>query len=743
MKAQLQPPSRGAWPTLKEIASSQQSGSKVGKRLEIMVRTALKEPSTDFEVLVRAIRACTDIREHEQLLESSDPMSLEHDDLPDYATYAQRLFRVLENYSTCTCSQNDKDGAHWARLRLRPVYEMADNSVPFDMVFSAEPNPVRVFDWQEAQVLIPTKTKRKGVSFGQNKEPQAQTEFSDGDSDSEEIDSLCELVGGRCGAVLRLKANGDRLSNTPPSQLTKIDMPELPGTTLGELMQEFKFQSGMRPVLAYAVAKAVWHYYDSDWMTVAITSSRIFFMEEKHGESLAHFCKPYLSVGLKSGRESMHDWTSVLGTVHRWPRVLALSIMLIEIATGQPIGIEGSPEDWDSKLANDQLRKLKGLVETGESFQEDCNNPCYKEVVKKCLDPFIFKAVPFNAKRPTKNRDKRREVLYNEIVTPLRKFIRGAEWDKVFQDIETTPLKPKNSGTIFHSVKDSMPRPNAASSIGSPSKSESKDWLDEVAELNLRIQQARLGTGTKGQIVKIAILDTGFNASSFTGTSRRIKEWKDFVSNASDPVDEDGHGTHLLGLFFRMRCSAHIYVARVTKDNAGVSGAEDQVADAIRVAATKWNVDFVSLSLGFPRFPKKIKAAISAAQRHNENITFFAAANNEGLNRSEMYPAKLGEDRAVLPIRGTYSNGSFHPRFNPPPSSGSLVFGTLGYDVHSEWPGEKRTRGMSGCSVATPIAATLAVMMIDYASSKPNDFSPNDLSLMRSRRGVFEMFKGM
>ena len=50
---------------------------------------------------------------------------------------------------------------------------------------------------------------------------------------------------------------------------------------------------------------------------------------------------------------------------------------------------------------------------------------------------------------------------------------------------------------------------------------------------------------------------------------------------------------------------------------------------------------------------------------------------------------------------------------------------------------------MSGCSVATPIAVAIAVMLLEYAAARPHEFEPDDLRLMRTRRGVFEMFKGM
>ena len=49
---------------------------------------------------------------------------------------------------------------------------------------------------------------------------------------------------------------------------------------------------------------------------------------------------------------------------------------------------------------------------------------------------------------------------------------------------------------------------------------------------------------------------------------------------------------------------------------------------------------------------------------------------------------------------------------------------------------------MSGCSVATPVAVAIAIMLLEYAAARPQEFEANDLRLMCIRRGVFELFKG-
>lgn len=153
-----------------------------------------------------------------------------------------------------------------------------------------------------------------------------------------------------------------------------------------------------------------------------------------------------------------------------------------------------------------------------------------------------------------------------------------------------------------------------------------------------------------------------------------------------------------------------------------------------------WDADFVSMSFGFSRHVPKIRDAIADAVYHKKGaITFFAAAANDGFNSREMFPANLGE--SVISVRGTSRSGAFESEFNPPTSSPEAVFGTLGKDVYSDWIGAEGRRAMSGCSVATPVAAGIASMLFEYATSHPGEFRDQDLRLMLTRRGIYELFK--
>lgn len=164
---------------------------------------------------------------------------------------------------------------------------------------------------------------------------------------------------------------------------------------------------------------------------------------------------------------------------------------------------------------------------------------------------------------------------------------------------------------------------------------------------------------------------------------------------------------------------------------------------AIIHAAKVWGVDIVSLSFGFSAEIGCIKDAIRQAEIiKKDSIVFFAAAANEGANSKEMFPACLD---SVISIRGTDVWGGFMSRLNPPPNRinpESCLFGTLGNEVPWDWPGKDSTKKMSGCSIAAPVAAGIAALILQHTASCP-ELNGEKQRLIKSRRGVVQVFKAV
>lgn len=149
------------------------------------------------------------------------------------------------------------------------------------------------------------------------------------------------------------------------------------------------------------------------------------------------------------------------------------------------------------------------------------------------------------------------------------------------------------------------------------------------------------------------------------------------------------------------------------------------------------------MSFGFSKEMVVISRAIRRAIcDRDEAILFFAAAANSGANEEEMFPAN---HELVISIRGTNSQGTFQ-EFNPPrrPDE-TVVYGTLGTEVPSAWlrdhEGEMHK---SGTSVATPIAAGIAAIVLGYIGGKSKESGVELLEKrLRSRRGMLAVFNTM
>ncbi len=123
------------------------------------------------------------------------------------------------------------------------------------------------------------------------------------------------------------------------------------------------------------------------------------------------------------------------------------------------------------------------------------------------------------------------------------------------------------------------------------------------------------------------------------------------------------------------------------------------------------------MSLGYRAEVPEIKIAIRDA--FHKGTIIVAAASNSGVN--PRYPISFPANmRQVICIHSSDGEGNPSPR-NPSPTP-DCNLAMLGEGVAAAWPHTLDTdavdglRVASGTSVATPIAAGLASLVIDYAS---------------------------
>ncbi|KAM7202539.1 Peptidase S8/S53 domain containing protein [Rhypophila sp. PSN 637] len=245
----------------------------------------------------------------------------------------------------------------------------------------------------------------------------------------------------------------------------------------------------------------------------------------------------------------------------------------------------------------------------------------------------------------------------------------------------------------------------------------SKQWLVDLKADVHRVVDSRPVTRRS----KIAILDTGIDWGhpafrELVDAGRIIP--KSFIEGLPADQDSSGHGTHAAHVLLQVAPNSKLFIARVIED--GSQAEFDRNISAI-VEAIKWavsqGVDIISMSFGYRVANAEIKAAIRDA--FHKGVILLAAASNSGANPRFpiSFPASM---RQVICVHSSDGNGN--PSTLNPPATPDCNFTILGEHVAAAWPRRLYTertdnlRVASGTSIATPIAAGFAALILEYAA---------------------------
>ncbi|KAF9870213.1 ankyrin unc44 [Colletotrichum karsti] len=443
--------------------------------------------------------------------------------------------------------------------------------------------------------------------------------------------------------------------------------------------------------------------------------------------------------------------------------ILHLAAVLLELE------LETKIQHGDG-ASGEESEELFGALELVHSEIQDNIDATFCEIIDHCLQLYAesFEMLDSCGRSEIQNQ------LFNKVVTPLAQRLEIYRNPKPMAMRNLLDINLGNHSGAFQSAKISTStsvihpimevnegplevRNEAITAVTVPwiwdpeflaaSTRSSKEWLDRVDAINEYMRQNCRANSASGR-VKIALLDTGcdLEASCFRNLSVDemgiTQHWQDWAGESNVPLDEDSskHGTSMAALLLRVAPHADIYVGRVAKSSAHLRSATPQLIEAMSHAAITWNADIVTMSFGFKsvitQIENQINEIVLQRKKNGKNILFLAAANNDGLNEMELFPANHQD---VISVRATTHAGEFVSEYspNPQPYRHEMLFGTLGHEVPYDPVIDPDNVGVkiSGCSVATPILAGLVATIIQFAeSSCPTD--ERVLKAVRSKDGI-------
>jgi len=220
---------------------------------------------------------------------------------------------------------------------------------------------------------------------------------------------------------------------------------------------------------------------------------------------------------------------------------------------------------------------------------------------------------------------------------------------------------------------------------------------------------------TKGQGVKIAVLDTGCDLDHPDLVGNLI-DGMNFIDSSKKPWDDNKHGTHVCGIIAAenneigmvgVAPNAKIIPVKVLDKNG--NGNAKSICQGIRWAVDVAHADFICMSLGCPSPVDEVRDAIQYAL--SKKVICFVAAGNSGVTQQIFYPANYPETIGIGSIDENFNRSNFSN------TGYSLDFLAPGGQILSTVP-DNWYAIMSGTSMATPFAVGVAALLLSYVRSK-------------------------
>jgi len=232
-----------------------------------------------------------------------------------------------------------------------------------------------------------------------------------------------------------------------------------------------------------------------------------------------------------------------------------------------------------------------------------------------------------------------------------------------------------------------------------------------------------------GKNISIAFFDTGIDYNH-PALSNVYQGGYDFVNDDLDPYDDQGHGTHVIGISSGQKTldstqqvkgiapNASVYAFKVLDENgegytSWFLSAFERAMDPNQDGNLSDHFDIISISAGNPDGSISDMLSTAATQAVNAGISVIAAAGNKGPSMNTMSSPAIAEQ--VIAVGASIQ----HTRIAPYSSRGALARSTIkpdviapGHQITSTWPNDQY-QTLSGTSMATPYVTGIVACLLE------------------------------
>lgn len=198
----------------------------------------------------------------------------------------------------------------------------------------------------------------------------------------------------------------------------------------------------------------------------------------------------------------------------------------------------------------------------------------------------------------------------------------------------------------------------------------------------------------------------------------------DCVGNDNDPIDDNGHGTHVAGivaaennLIGTVGVAFNCKIMCLKAGNSSGYFNNSDIAEAIQYAYMN-GASVINMSFGGSSISLAVKEALEDA--YNQCVLVAAAGNNglcNNLSHAFLHPVGVSYPAALPYVIGVMSTNAAGTIISPFSNYDDTPYNNIEYEVYacgeqvpSTWPNNKIAR-LSGTSMACPVIAGIAALL--------------------------------